>query len=40
MASFHFFWQALAKEKAGKGGVVLCYGSLYMLGDIVNAARA
>ena len=31
---------ALAKEKAGKDGVVLCYGSLYMLGDIVNAARA
>jgi len=30
---------ALAKEKAGKDGVVLCYGSLYMLGDIVTAAR-
>ena len=30
---------ALAKELAGKDGVVLAYGSLYMLGDVVNAAR-
>jgi len=30
---------ALAKEKAGKDGVVLCYGSLYMLGDVVVAAQ-
>ena len=30
---------ALAKEMAGKDGVVLAYGSLYMLGDVVNAAR-
>jgi dihydrofolate synthase/folylpolyglutamate synthase len=30
---------AMAKELAGKDGVVLAYGSLYMLGDVVNAAR-
>ena len=30
----------LAKQKAGKDGVVLAYGSLYMVGDIENAARA
>ena len=30
---------ALAKQLAGKDGVVLAYGSLYMLGDVVNAAR-
>ena len=30
----------MAKEKAGRDGVVLCYGSLYMLGDVVTAARA
>lgn len=30
----------LAKEKAGADGVVLAYGSLYMVGDIENAARA
>ena len=30
---------ALAKKLAGKDGVVLAYGSLYMLGDVVNAAR-
>jgi dihydrofolate synthase/folylpolyglutamate synthase len=30
----------MAREKAGKDGVVLCYGSLYMLGDVVTAARA
>ncbi len=30
---------ALAKELAGKDGVVLAYGSLYMLGDVVHAAR-
>lgn len=29
----------LAKGLAGEDGVVLAYGSLYMLGDIVNAAR-
>lgn len=29
----------LAKELAGEDGVVLCYGSLYMLGDVVLAAR-
>lgn len=29
----------LAKSLAGEDGVVLAYGSLYMLGDIVNAAR-
>ena len=28
-----------AKEKAGEDGVVLAYGSLYMLGDIVNEAK-
>lgn len=31
---------ALAKEKAGHDGVVLAYGSLYMVGDIEDAARA
>ena len=30
----------LAKEKAGPDGVVLAYGSLYMVGDIEEAARA
>ena len=30
---------ALAKELAGREGVVLAYGSLYMVGDIENAAR-
>ena len=30
----------LAKQKAGKDGVVLAYGSLYMVGDIEKAARA
>ncbi len=30
---------ALAKKLAGKDGVVLAYGSLYMLGDVVNAAK-
>ena len=30
----------LAIEKAGKDGVVLAYGSLYMVGDIRTAARA
>ncbi len=30
----------LAKEHAGKDGVVLAYGSLYMVGDIEIAARA
>ena len=30
----------MAREKAGPDGVVLCYGSLYMLGDVVTAARA
>jgi len=30
----------LAKEKAGKDGVVLAYGSLYMVGDIETAARS
>lgn len=30
----------LAKEKAGKDGVVLAYGSLYMVGEIEDAARA
>lgn len=30
----------LAKELAGKDGVVLAYGSLYMVGDIEVAARA
>ena len=30
----------LAKEKAGQDGVVLAYGSLYMVGDIEEAARA
>ena len=29
----------LAREKAGRDGVVLCYGSLYMLGDVVTAAK-
>ena len=29
----------LAKAKAGEDGVVLAYGSLYMVGDIENAAR-
>ncbi|MBQ9967544.1 MAG: bifunctional folylpolyglutamate synthase/dihydrofolate synthase [Oscillospiraceae bacterium] len=29
----------LAKSLAGEDGVVLCYGSLYMLGDVVNAAK-
>lgn len=29
----------MAKAKAGEAGVVLAYGSLYMVGDIVNAAR-
>lgn len=29
----------MAKEKAGHDGVVLAYGSLYMVGDIENAAR-
>lgn len=28
---------ALAKEKAGKGGTVLAYGSLYSIGEIVSA---
>ena len=31
---------ALAKELAGPDGVVLAYGSLYMVGDIEDAARA
>lgn len=30
----------LAKEKAGRDGVVLAYGSLYMVGEIEDAARA
>jgi len=30
---------AMAKQLAGQDGVVLAYGSLYMLGDVVNAAR-
>ena len=30
---------AMAKQLAGTDGVVLAYGSLYMLGDVVNAAR-
>lgn len=30
---------ALAKSHAGKDGVVLSYGSLYMLGEIVEAAK-
>ena len=30
---------ALAKELAGREGVVLAYGSLYMVGDIEDAAR-
>ena len=30
----------LAVEHAGKDGVVLCYGSLYMLGDVKAAAAA
>ncbi len=30
----------LAKEKAGKDGAVLAYGSLYMVADIENAARS
>lgn len=30
---------ALAREKAGKDGIVLAYGSLYVLGDIVEAVR-
>ncbi len=29
----------MAKAKAGEDGVVLAYGSLYMVGDIENAAR-
>ena len=29
----------LAKQRAGKDGVVLAYGSLYMVGDIEDAAR-
>lgn len=29
----------LAKKLAGRDGVVLCYGSLYMLGDVVLAAK-
>ena len=31
---------ALAKQLAGPDGVVLAYGSLYMVGDIEDAARA
>lgn len=31
---------ALAKEKAGPDGVVLAYGSLYMVADLETAARA
>ncbi len=30
---------ALATKLAGRDGVVLAYGSLYMLGDVVNAAK-
>ena len=30
----------LAVEHAGKDGVVLCYGSLYMLGDVKAAVAA
>lgn len=30
----------LAKKKAGRDGVVLAYGSLYMVGEIEDAARA
>lgn len=30
----------LAVEHAGRDGVVLCYGSLYMLGDIKAAVAA
>ena len=30
---------ATAKALAGKDGVVLAYGSLYMVGDIETAAR-
>ena len=29
----------LARAKAGENGVVLAYGSLYMVGDIENEAR-
>ena len=28
---------SLARQKAGKDGVVLCFGSLYTIGDIKNA---
>ena len=31
---------ALAREKAGKDGVVLCFGSLYTIGDIKSALDA
>ena len=29
----------LAIEHAGKGGTVLCYGSLYLLGDVISAVE-
>ena len=29
----------LAIDHAGKAGAVLCYGSLYLLGDVINAVE-